>query len=279
MTTEEGRAAPAVAANGPRPPRLLQRVAVITGGNRGLGRVIGEAFAREGAYLVLASRAGDSLASTAKELEALGQPVMAVPCDVGREEDVTRLFAEVDAIHGRVDVLVNNGAISGPTRAVADLDLSDWEETLQIDLTGQFLCTREAVRRMIPRRRGAILSIGSIFGPKRPYPLRSPYAAAKAGLVALTQALAWEVGPHGIRVNAMLPGPVQGERIERVWKARADARGVPMERIRDKMIAMSAMRRLPTPEEVATLAVFLCSDEASAMTGQAINLTAGMEMR
>lgn len=278
-SSQEGRVGAAAAANGARPPRLLQQVAVITGGNRGLGRAIGEAFAREGAYLVLAARDSESLMSTAKELEALGQPVLAVPCDISREEDILRLFSEVDAVHGRVDVLVNNAGISGPTCPVADLTLEQWEETLRINLTGQFLCAREAVRRMIPRRRGAILSIGSIFGAKRPYPLRSSYAAAKAGLVALTQALASEVGPVGIRVNAMLPGPVEGERIERIWKARADARGVPFEHIRDKMLSMSALRRLPTPEEVGTLAVFLCSDESSAMTGQAINLTAGMEMR
>ena len=245
-----------------------------------MGRTLGEAFTREGARLVIAARAGDTLTATAKDLEALGnRPVLAVPCDVAREEDVVNLFKEVDAAHGRVDVLVNNAAISGPTRSVAELELSDWDETIQIDLTGQFLCAREAVRRMIPQQGGAILSIGSIFGAKRPYPLRSAYAASKAGLVALTQALAWEVGRHGIRANAILPGPVEGERIERIWRARADARGVPMERIRNKMIGMSALRRLPTPEEYASLAVFLCSDEASAMTGQAINLTAGMEMR
>lgn len=263
-----------------RQQRLIQKVAVITGGNRGLGKILGEAFTREGANIVIAARPSETTTRTAKELEAMGnRPVLVVPCDVSSEEDIVNVFKEVDSSFGRVDILVNNAAISGPTKAVADLELSEWNETIQIDLTGQFLCAREAVRRMIPKRSGAILNIGSVFGPRRPYPLRSPYAASKAGLVALTQALAWEVGREGIRVNAILPGPVEGDRIRRVWTARAEARGVPFERIQDKMLGMAAMKRLPTTDEFASLALFLCSSDSGAITGQAINLTAGMEMR
>lgn len=263
-----------------RQQRLLQKVAVITGGNRGLGKVLGEAFTREGANIVIAARASETTTKTARELEAMGnRPVLVVPCDVGSEEDIVNVFKKVDSSFGRVDILINNAAISGPTKAVADLKLSEWNQTIQIDLTGQFLCAREAVRRMILQRSGAILNIGSVFGPRRPYPLRSPYAASKAGLVALTQALAWEVGREGIRVNAILPGPVEGDRIRRVWTARAEARGVPFERIQDKMLGMAAMKRLPTTDEFANLALFLCSNDSGAITGQAINLTAGMEMR
>jgi NAD(P)-dependent dehydrogenase (short-subunit alcohol dehydrogenase family) len=262
-----------------RAPRFVDRVAVITGGNRGLGKAFAEAFAKEGAILVLGSRDTETLTATAKEFEAQGRKVVAVPCDVGKEEDILRLFEEVDRTIGRVDILINNAAVSGPTAPLAELTLKDWEETLRVDLTGQFLCAREAVRRMIPLKRGVILNVGSIFGAKKPYPLRSPYAAAKAGLVAMSQSLAWEVGPLGIRVNTILPGPVEGERIQRVWKARAEARGISLEHMREKMTSMAALKRIPTSEEVTNAGLFLCSDESSGMTGQAINLTSGMEMR
>lgn len=262
-----------------RAPRFANRVVVITGGNRGLGKAFAEAFAKEGAILVLGSRDVDTLTATAKEIEDRGRRVKAVQCDVGKEEDIIRLFAEADRAFERIDVLINNAAVSGPTAPLVDLELKDWEDTLRVDLTGQFLCAREAARRMIRRKQGAILNVGSIFGAKKPYPLRAPYAAAKAGLVAMGQSLAWEVGPLGIRVNTILPGPIEGERIQRVWKARAEARGISLEHMREKMTSMAALKRIPTAEEVTSVGLFLCSDEAAGMTGQAINLTAGMEMR
>lgn len=262
----------------PRQPRLQGQVAVITGGNQGLGKAIARAFAREGADLVIAARTRDTLLTSAQELRDEGATVTAVPCDVGSEEDIIRLFAEAEAAFGRIDILVNNAAIAGPTRPVLEMDTAEWEQCLRVDLTGQMICAREALKRMVPAQKGVIINIGTVFA-KRPYPLRTAYAAAKAGLISLTQTLAWEVGQNGIRVNCILPGPVEGERIDRVWKARAEVRGIPVEKLREKMLSMSAMRRIPTPDEVASLAVFLASDESSAMTGQSINLTCGMETR
>lgn len=258
--------------------RLDGQVAVVTGGGRGLGLAIADAFAREGARLVLAARTGEQLRRAAETCREHGAEAAWTAADVRRPEDVERLFEFASAEFGPVDIVVNNAAVSGPTAPLVDVTLAEWEETLAADLTSLFLCSRAALRQMIPRRAGNILNIGSIFG-KRSYPYRTPYAAAKWALIGVTQSLAHEVGRHGIRVNAICPGPIAGERIERVWRERSERRGIPVEALRDKMLRMSALGRIPTSAEVAELAVFLASDAARGMTGQAINLSAGMEMR
>lgn len=258
--------------------RLEGKVAVVTGGNGGLGLSIARAFAAEGAHLVLAARTAESLAAAAAACAASGVEAVAVPTDVCDPDAVEHLLCTAQASLGRIDILVNNAGISGPTAPLVDLALADWNRTIDVDLTSVFLCSQAALRRMIPAESGIILNVGSIFG-KRPYPYRTPYAAAKWALIGLTQSLAHEVGRFGIRVNAICPGPIVGERIERVWSERSRLRGIPMEAIRDKMVRMAALRRIPEAEEVAELALFLASDDSRGMTGQAINLSAGMEMR
>lgn len=258
--------------------RLAGKIAVITGGNGGLGLAIARAFAAEGAHLVLAARTRESLEAAADECLGYGGSVLPVPTDVCAQEDVDHLLQTSVKEFGRIDILVNNAGISGPTAPLVDISLSDWNHTLEVDLTSVFLCSQAALRQMIPQESGNILNVGSIFG-KRPYPFRTPYAAAKWALIGLTQSLAHEVGRHHIRVNAICPGPIQGDRIERVWLERSRQRGIPMEAIRDKMVRMAALRRIPEAEEVADLALFLASDDSRGMTGQALNLSAGMEMR
>ncbi len=257
---------------------LAGQVAVITGGNGGLGLAAAAAFAREGAHLVLAARSADALEMAAGRLRAQGVQALAVPTDVGRADAIEELFARAIEEFGQVDILVNNAGVSGPTAPLHEISLEAWEETLAVDLTSAFLCARAALPGMIRRGRGNILSVSSIFG-KRAYPYRTPYAAAKWALIGLTQSLAHEVGRHGIRVNAICPGPIAGERIERVWRERSLRRGIPLEAIRDKMLRMAALRRIPEAGEFADLALFLVSDLSRGMTGQAINLSAGMEMR
>ncbi len=258
--------------------RLADRIAVITGGNGGLGLAMAEAFAREGAHLVLAARSEESLARAAANLRAHGVETLAVPTDVGNPEDVERLFERTMQEFGQVDVLVNNAGISGPTAPLHEIGLAEWEQTLSIDLTSAFLCAKAALPSMIARGSGNILNVSSIFG-KRAYPFRTPYAAAKWALIGVTQSLAQEVGRYGIRVNAICPGPIAGDRIERVWQERSRRRGIPLEAIREKMLRMAALRRIPDAEEFAELALFLVSDASRGMTGQALNISAGMEMR
>lgn len=271
---------PEVSAQGPRPVerRLEDRVAVITGGNGGLGLAMAEAFAKEGAHLVLAARSAESLARAAHLLREHGVETLAVPTDVGDAGQVQHLIERAEREFGQVDVLVNNAGVSGPTAPLHEISLAEWEQTLSVDLTSAFLCAKCALPGMIARGRGNILNVSSIFG-KRAYPFRTPYAAAKWAMIGLTQSLAHEVGRHGIRVNAICPGPVAGERIERVWQERSRHRGIPLDAIRDKMVRMAALRRIPDAAEFVELALFLVSDASRGMTGQALNLSAGMEMR
>jgi NAD(P)-dependent dehydrogenase (short-subunit alcohol dehydrogenase family) len=278
VETTAGHAMDASPASGRPAGRLRGKVAVITGGGQGLGRTMAETFAAEGARLVLASRAASRLRDAGEALAASGADVLPMTCDVASEADVERLFEATGDRFGRVDVLVNNAAVSGPTCAVVDLALEDWNRTLAVDLTGQFLCARAAARRMVAQGSGVNRINASVFGPKRPYPLRAAYAASKAGLVALTRTMAVELGPHGIRVNAMCPGAIEGERVERVWEERARRRGVSAAHLLAKMTALTALKRIPRPDELARLALFLVCDEASAITGQAINLCGGLEM-
>lgn len=258
--------------------KLEDRVTIITGGNGGLGRAIAIPFVKEGAKVVLAARNEETLAKVHEELVTLGADVMSVPTDVASETDCINLFEKTLGQYGRVDILVNNAGVSGPTGSVAEISLEDWNDCLNIDITGAFLCTKEAAKIMIPQKSGNIINVSSIFG-KRAYPFRSPYAVAKWGMIGFTQSIAAELGKHNIRVNAICPGPVQGPRIERVWKKRAEIRNVPWEVIQEKMIRMAALRRIPTEDEVGKVALFLASEESNSMTGQSLNVSCGTEMR
>jgi NAD(P)-dependent dehydrogenase (short-subunit alcohol dehydrogenase family) len=258
--------------------KLQDQVTIITGGNGGLGRAIALAYVAEGAKVVLAARNEETLAKVHKEIGDLGADVLSVPTDVASEADCKRLFEKTLERFGRVDILVNNAGISGPTGSVAEITLEDWNTTLNIDITGAFLCTKEAAKLMIPQQSGNIINISSIFG-KRPYPYRTPYSVAKWGMIGFTQSVAAELGKYNIRVNCICPGPVQGPRIERVWRKRAEIRNVPWEVIQEKMLRMSALRRIPTEDEVGKVALFLASDDSASMTGQALNVSCGTEMR
>ena len=261
-----------------RRPRLAGQVAVITGGGSGLGRAIALAYAREGADLVLAARNRENLQETARLVTDLGRLALAVPTDVSREEEVAAMVSAARAEFGRIDVLVNNSGNGGPMAAIVDTALDGFLDVLNVNLVGAFVATREALKEMVPRRQGSIVNIGSVFG-KRGYPLRVGYAAAKAALISLTQTTALEAGKHGIRCNCICAGPIQGDRIENVWRRRSQVTGVPYEVIRDKMVRMAALRRIPEAEEVAAIAVYLASADAAIITGPALNTCAGTEMR
>jgi len=258
--------------------RLEDKVAVITGGGIGIGRYMALAFAREGAHLVLAGRTPGPLEDAAREIESLGRRALAVPTDVAFENQVKALIGRAIAEFGRIDVLVNNAGIEGPTAYLVDLELPDWQRVLDVNLTGMMLCTRETLKHMLPRRSGSIINVSSAAG-KRGFPLRAPYAASKWGVIGFTATVAQEVGPQGIRCNCICPGATEGDRLERVLRARAPEFGLTYEEIVVRSVAGSPLRRMVKPQEVADIAVFLASQESSAMTGQALNVTAGTEIR
>ncbi|MBI4184088.1 MAG: glucose 1-dehydrogenase [Proteobacteria bacterium] len=247
------------------------KVAVVTGGGTGIGRAIAAAFAAEGAAVVVSGRRRGPIDEVAERIGAT-----AVAADVSREEEVAALFKDCEARHGRVDVLVNNAGITGPVANAHEMDMARWDETIAINIRGVILCTKYAVQAMLRHGGGgAIINISSKMGLGG-YPMRSAYSATKFAVIGITQSVAHEVGRYGIRVNALCPGAVSGELMDRVIAMRAKAEGRdPKEIIRTNYTDVAALRKWVEPEEVAKAALFLASDAASAVTGEHIKVDAG----
>jgi NAD(P)-dependent dehydrogenase (short-subunit alcohol dehydrogenase family) len=253
---------------------LNGHVALITGGGRGIGRAVAEALAGAGATVALAGRTEEVLAEAA---EAIGRGATAHRCDVSSVEDVEHTVREVLERHGRIDVLVNNAAAAGNAAAIQDVDPADWDETMATNARGAFLCTRTVAPHMLERGSGVILYISALGGIQA-FPYRSAYSASKAAMLALMRTAAAELGPQGIRVAAISPGPVRGERLERSFAARAAAAGVTPEDVERATASAILTRRIAEPEEVAQVALFLCGPHADMLIGQSLNMTGGLEI-
>jgi NAD(P)-dependent dehydrogenase (short-subunit alcohol dehydrogenase family) len=262
--------------------RLTDKVAFVTGGGSGIGKAIARSFIEEGAVVCLAGRNRENLDAAVGEFEAMGGKALAVPMDIRVEQEVIDAVGSAVASFGRVDILVNNSGIGGPTKFVWDLTLDEWNEVLAVDLTGGMLASREVLKHMVPAGRGVIINIGSEGGRsgdgRSGYPMRAPYCCAKMGIIGLTETLARECGPYGIRVNCMTPAAVKGERFLRVMQGRADAEGISLDEVVKEEMKHYSLGR-PTEEyELGKTAVFLASDESSAITGQTIPVNCGMNM-
>src|SRR5262249_33732755 len=242
-----------------------------------IGKLIAFEYGRAGAKIVLAARSIPPMEETARQLKDAGAQVIHVQTDVSREADCARMAEATVKQFGRIDILVNNAGISGPTKRITEMSLAEWQETIDIDLTGTWLATRAVLPTMDSQRSGNILNISSGAG-RRGYPLRSPYAASKWAMIGLTQTVAGEWGQRGIRCNCICPGAIAGDRIERVMRARAEAMKLPYEQVRAGFLSQSAMNRMATEEEVARVALFLVSDLSVGMTGQTLNVDAGSIM-
>jgi NAD(P)-dependent dehydrogenase (short-subunit alcohol dehydrogenase family) len=249
---------------------LEGRVAIVTGGGSGIGTVIARTFARAGARVAIASRGQERLAQVARETGA-----EAIPADVTDEGSVRALFERVDALFGGLDILVNNAGIAGPVANAADMDIAAWDETMAINVRGAILCIKYAVPRMEARGGGSIINMSSLMGLKGT-PMRSAYTASKYAMLGITDAVSQEVGVHNIRVNALCPGAVNGELMQRVIAARAKAEGRSAEDIaRQNYTDKASLRRWVEPEEVAAAALFLASPASAAITGERIRVDAG----
>jgi NAD(P)-dependent dehydrogenase (short-subunit alcohol dehydrogenase family) len=202
--------------------------------------------------------------------------VTATLADVTDVEQVDGLFADVRARLGGLDVLVNNAGIAGPTAAVEDITPDDWRRTLDVNITGQFLCVRRAVPLLKQSVDGAIINMSSAAG-RLGYAMRTPYAASKWAVVGFTQSLAIELGPSGIRVNAILPGIVQGPRIERVVRDRATAEGVAYDEMEKRYLSQTSLRRMVSASDVAEMVLFLCSDGGRNISGQSLGVCGNVE--
>ena len=256
---------------------LAGRVAIITGGGHGLGRDLALGFADAGADLSLCGTNAVALESTATELRARGRRVVAHVADVAAEAQVERWVADTLGELGRIDVLVNNAGITGPTASVDRVSRADWDHTLAINLTGAFLCARAVLPHMAARGSGKIINISSVAGHIG-YALRAPYAVSKWGMLGLTRTLAAEWGSRNIQVNAISPGSVSGERIERVIRERATKSGVPESEVRREYTSKAALGRFIPPEHVAGMAVFLASELGDSITGEFLQVAGGFNL-
>jgi NAD(P)-dependent dehydrogenase (short-subunit alcohol dehydrogenase family) len=253
---------------------LSGRVAIITGASKGIGRVMSHLFAREGARVVCVARSAALLEETAASIRRAGGDAIAVVADTSREDDVERIVDETVHAFGPVNALVNNAGDSGPTKAVQEYSTTEFLDTISSSLVSAFLCTKFAAPFMIDAGGGAIVNISSMAA-RRGLPFRVGYCSAKAGQIGMTYGLALELGPHNITVNAIAPGAVAGDRIDRVVAAQAAVRGMPVEAMRKAFVDRSPLKRMSTAEDIASLAVFLCSDMARNISGQCIPVTAG----
>ena len=256
---------------------LQDQIAVVTGAGSGIGREIALRLAEEGADLVLTGRSVSAMQDVASLVEAGGRRVLVVPMDLRDHASIDAGAARALAHFGRVDILVNNSGVAGPSRPLTQITASEWEETFAVNVTGTFLCCRAMLPQMLERGSGSIVVIGSITG-KRPLVNRTPYAASKTALIGLVRTLATEVGPHGVRVNLVSPGGVEGERLDWVIESQAAARGISVEQAREEFASDSALRRLVSPHDVADVTAFLASPRAAALTGQDVNVAAGLVM-
>src|SRR5262245_59845956 len=231
-------------------------------------------FAREGAKVVCAARSKTLIEETATLIRDGGGEAIAVVADAGTEDGARAIVDAGTQAFRRLDTLVNNAGDGGPTKPVHEYTTDDWFYTVNSCLTSAYLCCRFAVPPMIAAGRGAIINVASMAG-RRGLPYRVGYCSAKAGQIGMAYGLALELGRHNITVNAIAPGAVEGDRIDRAIKGQAEVRGVEIERMRQTFVQRSPLRRMSTAEDIASLAVFLCSDHARNISGQCIPVTAG----
>lgn len=257
-----------------------------------MGRAIAESFLRLGDAVVLSDVGAplashpdyevappDHLRQAADELAALG-PVLPVACDVTSEDQVVALFESAVAEHGRVDVVVNCAGLAIGLTPTTALPLKDWQVNLDVMATGAFLVAREAARRMVPQGSGRIITIASQAG-KTGMPLLAAYSAAKFAVIGLTQSMAAELGEHGITVNAICPGTIDTPLLAvkgGVYQTFSNAAGRTEEDYRARLARQIPARRFGTPDDIAAAAVYLASEGASFVTGEALNVTGGQEM-
>jgi NAD(P)-dependent dehydrogenase (short-subunit alcohol dehydrogenase family) len=253
---------------------LAGRVAVVSGIGPGMGRDVSLALAREGADLVLAARTASKIAEVAAEVRAAGRRALEVPCDITSVDDCRRLAARARAEYGRIDVLVNNAFDMGGFVRMEDAGAEDLLRPLRVNLVGSMQLTHEVLPIMKERRQGSIVMINSMI-IRDVLPNMGPYGASKAALMAATQGLAREIGVHGIRVNSVVPGYIWGASLQGYFAMQAKQRGIDAQAVYDEVAAQTALRHLPTSEEIADAVVFFASDLSRVVTGQSLDVNGG----
>ncbi|KKL33512.1 3-ketoacyl-ACP reductase [Burkholderia contaminans FFH2055] len=252
---------------------------LVTGGASGIGLEIADAFAECGAHVHVCDASQAAISALADRPPRAGAgAISATLADVSDPAAVERVFADVSATLGGLDVLVNNAGIAGPTGGIDEIDPVQWEQTVAINLTAQFQFARHAVPLLRDAKHGgAIIALSSVAG-RLGYAFRTPYAATKWAVVGLVKSLAIELGPLGIRVNAIQPGIVRGPRMRRVIQARAQQVGIGYDEMETRYLEKISLRRMTDPAEIAATALFLCSPGGHGITGQAISVCGNVEV-
>jgi len=236
---------------------LQNKIAIVTGASSGIGRAIALLFSREGAKVVVSDRNAQKNEETAALIREQGGEVMSVSCDVGSPQDCLKLVHTTQKYFGHLDIACNCAGVLGPLNCTADYPLDQWDQVIQVDLSGVFYCMQAQINAMLPRRCGSIVNIASVLGVVGG-PFSPAYAAAKHGVIGLTQTAAWEYGANGIRINAVGPGYIDTPMVKNIEDKPEALK---------KLIAAHALGRLGLAEEVAELVVWLASDRASFVTG------------
>ena len=260
--------------------QLKDRIALVTGGAQGLGAAICERLAREGCSVAVADVNEKSAADTAQKVEAAtGRRCMAVKVDVTDEPQVESMVKRVVETFGKLDIVISNAGIL-IAEDIADFPADKWRKVMDVNLYGYFLIAKHAARVMKPRKSGAIIQINSKSGKKGSF-RNSAYAASKFGGIGLTQSIALDLAEFGVRVNAVCPGNLLDSPlwVDSLYKQYAKKWGITEAEVRQRYIDQVPMKRGCTYDDVCNVVVFLASDESSYMTGQAINVTGGQEMR
>jgi NAD(P)-dependent dehydrogenase (short-subunit alcohol dehydrogenase family) len=246
------------------------KLAIVTGGGSGIGEATAKVFAEAGATVVVTGRRSEPLEQVAKEIGG-----HAMVCDVSDQAQVRTLFAQALKITGQIDILLNNAGAAGPIAPVAEVDMEAWIQCMNINLVGAMFCLQEAARIMGAQKSGSIINMSSLMGIQG-YPMRSAYVASKFALIGITETMARELGPLNVRVNALMPGAVSGENMDRILARRAEVEGRSTEEIeRENYTDIAALKRWVSPEEVGRAALYYASDLSSAITGDKMKVDCG----
>ena len=258
---------------------LENRIGIVTGAAKGMGREICLALAGEGVHLALAAREAEPLLALGREIEAVGRRTLVQPTDVTDEAAVSTLVERTLATFGgRIDILVNGAGVTGPIETpVWEIKSEDWDHVLAVNLRGTFLPTKHVLPTMIAQRYGKIVNISGTSG-LRGYKHRAAYSSSKWALRGFTRTVALEVGAYNVNVNAVHPGIVAGDRMDRLCREKARARGSSPAAVHDEYVQDMALRRVTTAHDIANAVCFLASDASKNMTGQSVTVDGGWDV-
>ena len=254
--------------------KLKDKVALITGAGRGIGRAIALHFAREGADVMLAARTRNEIEAVAKSVNACGRRSLAIVADVSKEEDVDSMVNAAIREFGRIDILVNSAGIGGPAGPVVCTSVAEWDATISVNLRGVFLVARAVLPAMIEAKSGKVINVASSAGLVG-VPNISAYCASKFGVIGLTQSLAREVAEVGICVNSLCPGPTETSLAQTHWPLIAEAARISIQELRENIVRNTPQKRILSVDDVTPVAVFLASRDSDGITGEEIVVAGG----